>query len=223
MKIKVSVAEKILPLFCIVAFIIFLPFFLLYLLFKLLWTPFDYIKYKKSRYQKDFPHKYTWLREPHTDNAPYTAIKENDFPVEYIKWSENYDTVGYFLYKDILLDFSEPFFFDEEKKLFLCLPDSKDAEEVSYDESDDSQNTKLDEDNTDQCLTVDGVKELILGQFHYNVPNRECKRIVFFCSRKNAERDYKEEGLNVMRGLDDFIIYEKGELAKVIKKFIDSN
>lgn len=223
MKIKVSVAEKILPLFCIVAFIIFLPFFLLYLLFKLLWTPFGYIKYKKSWYQKDFPHKYTWLREPHTDNAPYAAIKENALPVEYIKWSEDYNLSGYFVYKDILLDFTEPFFFDEEKKLFLCLPDSKDAEEVSYDESDDSQNTKLDEDNTDQCLTVDGMKELILGQFHYNVPNRECKRIVFFCSRKNAERDYKEEGLNVMRGLDDFIIYEKGELAKVIKKFIDSN
>ncbi len=223
MKLKDSIAEKILTLFCIVAFIIFLPFFLLYLLFKLLWTPFDYIKYKKSRYQKDFPHKYTWLREPHTDNAPYTAIKENALPVEYIKWSEDYNLSGYFVYKDILLDFTEPFFFDEEKKLFLCLPDSKDAEEVSYDESDDSQNTELDEDNTDQCLTVDGMKELILGQFHDNVPNRECKRIVFFCSRKNAERDYKEEGLNVMRGLDDFIIYEKGELAKVIKEFIDNN
>ena len=223
MKIKDSIAEKLLTVFCIVAFIIFLPFFLLYLLFKLLWTPFDYIKYKKSRYQKDFPHKYTWLREPHTDNAPYTAIKENDFPVEYIKWSEDYNLSGYFVYKDILLDFTEPFFFDEEKKLFLCLPDSKDAEEVSYDESDDSQKAELDEDNTDQCLTVDGMKELILGQFHYNVPNRECKRIVFFCSRKNAERDYKEEGLNVMRGLDDFVIYEKGELAKVIKEFIDNN
>ena len=203
--------------------IIVLPIALIYLLFKLLATPFDYIKYKHSRYQRDFPHKYSWLSEPHFDNGAYTAIKENNLPIEYIKWSEDYDIGGYFVYKDILLDFTEPFFFLEEKKLFFCLPDSKDAEEVSYDESDDSQNTELDEDNTDQCLTVDGMKELILGQFHYNVPNRECKRIVFFCSRKNAERDYKEEGLNVMRDLDGFIIYEKGELAKVIKEFIDSN
>ena len=223
MKIKDSIAEKLLVVFCIVAFIIFLPFFLLYLLFKLLSTPFDYIKYKKSRYQKDFPHKYTWLREPHIDNAPYTAIKENDLPVEYIKWSEVYDIGGYFVYKDILLDFTEPFFFDEEKKLFLCLPDSKDAEEVSYDESDDSQDTELKETNADECLTVDGMKELILGLFRDNAPNRECNRIVFFCSRRNAERDYKEEGLNAMRELDDFIIYEKGELAKVIKDFIENN
>ena len=107
--------------------------------------------------------------------------------------------------------------------MFLCLPNFKDVEEVSYDESDDSQNTELDEDNTDQCLTVDGMKELILGRFHDNVPSRECKGIVFFCSRKNAERDYKEEGLNVMRNLDGFIIYEKGELATVIKDFIDNN
>ena len=223
MKIKDSIAEKLLVVFCIVAFIIFLPFFLLYLLFKLLSTPFDYIRYKRSRYQKDFPHKYTWLREPHIDNAPYTAIKENELPVEYIKWSEDYDIGGYFVYKDILLDFTEPFFFDEEKKLFLCLSDSKDAEEVSYDESDDSQDTELKETNADECLTVDGMKELILGLFRDNAPNRECNRIVFFCSRRNAERDYKEEGLNAMRALDDFIIYEKGELAKVIKDFIENN
>ena len=223
MKIKDSIAEKLLVVFCIVAFIIFLPFFLLYLLFKLLSTPFDYIKYKKSRYQKDFPHKYTWLREPHIDNAPYTAIKENDLPVEYIKWSEVYDIGGYFVYKDILLDFTEPFFFDEEKKLFLCLPGSRDAVEVSYDKSDDSQDTERQETNADECLTVDGMKELILGLFRVNAPNRECNRIVFFCSRRNAERDYREEGLNAMRELDDFIIYEKGELAKVIKDFIENN
>ena len=203
--------------------IIVLPIALIYLLFKLLATPIDYIKYKKSRYQKDFPHKYTWLREPHTDNTPYTVILENELPVEYIKWSEDYDLSGYFVYKDILLDFTEPIFFDEEKKLFLWLPGSKDTEEVSYDESDDSQNTELDEDNTDQCLTFDGMKELILNQFRDNVPSRECKRIVFFYSRKNAERNYKEEGLNVMRNLDGFIIYEKGELATVIKDFIDNN
>ena len=223
MKIKDSIAEKLLVVFFTVAFIIFLPFLLLYLLFKLLSTPFDYIKYKKSRYQKDFPHKYTWLREPHIDNAPYTAIKENDLPVEYIKWSEDYDIGGYFVYKDILLDFTEPFFFDEEKKLFLCLPGSRDAEEVSYDESDDSQDTELKETNADECFTVDGMKELILGSFRVDVPNRECNRIVFFCSRRNAERDYREEGLNAMRELDDFIIYEKGELAKVIKDFIENN
>lgn len=216
MKIKNGIDEKVLAVFCIVAFIIFLPFFLLYLLFKLLWTPFDYIKYKKSRYQKDFPHKYTWLREPHTDNAPYTAIKENALPVEYIKWSEDYNLSGYFVYKDILLDFTEPFFFDEEGKIFLRLPDGNESEETTDDETSE-------EENSDKCLTVEETKELILYGFRNSVPERECHRIVFFYSRKDVLRDYKEEGLNTMRELDDFIIYEKCELTKVIKDFIENN
>ena len=217
MKIKKGIIdEKVLAVFCIVAFIIFLPFFLLYLLFKLLWTPFDYIKYKKSRYQKDFPHKYTWLREPHTDNAPYTAIKENALPVEYIKWSEDYNLSGYFVYKDILLDFTEPFFFDEEGKIFLRLPDGNESEETTDDETSE-------EENSDKCLTVEETKELILDGFRNSVPERECHRIVFFYSRKDVLRDYKEEGLNTMRELDDFIIYEKCELANVIKDFIENN
>ena len=72
-------------------------------------------------------------------------------------------------------------------------------------------------------MTVEETKELILDGFRNSVPERECHRIVFFYSRKDVLRDYKEEGLNTMRELDDFIIYEKGELAKVIKEFIDSN
>lgn len=210
------------------AFVVILciPLMLLYLLFKLLATPFDYAKYKRSRYQKDFPHKYAWLRDPHIDNEPYTAIKENDFPVEYIKWSDDYDFAGYFVYKDVLLDFTEPFFFDEEQKLFLCLPEDKEAEEVSYnDEGEDAACKSADGkgDGNDARLTVEGVKELIFDGFRVSVPNRECNKIVFFYSHRNAKRNFGEEGLNVMRGLDGFIIYEKGELAKAIKEFIDNN
>ena len=110
MKIKDNIKEKLILTFVL---ILCLPFCFLFLFFKLLATPFDYIKYNRSRYQKDFPHKYSWLKEPHFDNAAYTAIKESALPVEYIKWSEAYDLCGYFIYKDILLDFTEPLFFDE--------------------------------------------------------------------------------------------------------------
>ena len=150
------------------------------------------------------------------DNEPYTAIKENNLPVEYIKWSEAYSLCGYFVYKDILLDFTEPFFFDEEGKVFLQLPDENEWEETADDETSE-------DDNSDKSLTVEETKALILDGFRNSVPRRECNKIVFFYSRKDVERDYKEEGLNVMRGLDNFIIYEKGELAKVIKDFIDNN
>ena len=197
----------------ILILIIILPIAFLYLLFKFFATPFDYIKYKRSRYQKDFPHKYSWLSEPHFDNEAYTAIKENELPVEYIKWSEEYNLGGYFVYKDILLDFTEPFFFDEEKKLFFY---SLEENETENDEAED-------DDNGDKRLTLEETKELILGQFRDDVPGRECNRIVFFYSRKIAKRDYNEEGLEIMRTLDDFIIYENGELAKAIEDFIDNN
>ena len=200
----------------IFVFIIVLPIALLYLLFKLFATPFDYIKYKRSRYQQDYPHKYSWLSEPHVDNDAYTAIKENDLPIEYIKWSEEYNLCGYFVYKDILIDFTEPFFFDEEKKIFLRLPDVKQSEETAV-------GGTSEDDNSDKCLSVEETKKLILGQFHDNVSGRECHRIIFFYSRKDVERDYKEEGLSVMSELDDFIIYEKGKLANAIKNFIDNN
>jgi hypothetical protein len=97
------------------------------------------------------------------------------------------------------------------------------SEEVVPQKSDGSVTIFECEDITDECLTVDGIKEIMLDHFHNTMPNRECNRIVFFFSRKNVERDYKEEGLDVMRGLDDVIIYEKGELANVIKNFVDNN
>ena len=45
--------------------------------------------------------------------------------------------------------------------------------------------------------------------------------MVFFCQRKRVEKDYEEGGLERMRQLDDFVIYEKGELAKAIRDFIE--
>ena len=194
-----------------------IPIAVLYLIFKLFATPFDYIKYKRSRYQRDFPHKYSWLDEPHLDNKVYTVIKEKQLPIEYIKWSEDYDLHGYFIYKDILLDFTEPFFFDKEKKIFLHYLRKAESEESEYiidgDETDDA----------DEYLTVEAIKESILEELRNNVPDRECHKIVFFYSRKKVESYYKKEGLDAMQELNDFIIYEKNGLEKAIKDFIDNN
>lgn len=209
-------------IFIVIFIIIFvLPIALIYLLFKLFATPFDYINYKCSQYQRDFPQKYSWLSVPHFDNAVYTAIKENNLPVEYIKRSGDYNLCGYFVYKDILLDFTEPFFFDKEEKIFLRLPDENESNETADDDNADMW--LADDDNADMCLTVEETKELIIDDFRNSVSGHKCRRIVFFYSRKDVLRDYKKEGLDAMQKLDDFIIYEKGELAKVIKDFTDNN
>lgn len=92
-----------------------LPFIILYLLFQLVMTPVFYIRHKRSRYQQDFPCKYSWPMYAHIDDEPYTAIKKDDLPVEYFKWCEDYDWGGYFVHKDTLLCFQNPFFFDNRR------------------------------------------------------------------------------------------------------------
>ena len=227
MKTKERITEGLLFVLLVVIFIIALPFLLVYLLFKLLATPFDYITYKHSRYQQDFPQKYKWLREPHIDNEAYTAIRESDLPVAYIKWREDYELNGTFLYKDIVLDFTEPFFFDKKKALWLFWPGGKDDEEVSEDDEEASEDAEsealVDDENTDDCLTVEGMQDFLLDELRSNLAGVACNRVVFFYQRKKAEKNYGAQAVELLQSRDDFIVYEKGELARAIQKFVAHN
>ena len=100
-------------------------FLLFFLIFKFITMPFNYYRYRHSQYQKDFPHKFDFLDPFHIDNIPYSIIKENELPIQYIKWSKEYNMYGYFIYKDILLDFTEPFFFDAETNTFTFNPEEE--------------------------------------------------------------------------------------------------
>ena len=216
--VKIKRSENIIIFIFIIVFV--LPIALIYLLFKFLATPFDYIKYKRSRYQQDFPHKYSWLIEPHFDNAAYTAIKENHLPIEYIRLFEDYDMPGRFVYKDTLLWFYPSVFFDKDKKQWLWWPGDKTAEEESQKCEEDEDDLEI--ENMDDCLSVEELKSFILDEMNNGVPTHKCRRVVFFYEGKKVEREYGKEALEIMGELDDFIIYEKGELAKAIKEFIDT-
>ena len=220
MKTKKRITEGLLIVLFAVMFIIALPFLLVYLLFKLLATPFDYIKYTRSRYQQDFPRKYKWLREPHIDNEAYTAIKEADLPVAYIKWREDYELHGTFLYKDVVLDFTEPFFFDKKKALWLFSPEEEDAEEVTEEAE---REEPVEDENTDDCLTVEGMQDFLLEELRSNRTGIACNRVVFFYQRKNAEKNYGVQAVEHLQSRDDFIVYEKRELARAIQEFVAHN
>lgn len=126
MKCKDSFWSQLLVGICLIFILaILIPVGLFFLIFKFITMPFNYYKYRHSQYQKDFPHKFNFLDPFHVDNIPYSIIKENELPVEYIKWSKEYDMYGYFIYKDILLDFTEPFFFDSETSTFTFNPEEK--------------------------------------------------------------------------------------------------
>lgn len=220
MRIKGQISEKLSFVLVVAIFSLFLPFFLLYLIFKVLYTPFDYIKYKRSRYQKDFPHKYTWLREPHVDNEAYTTIKESGLPIEYVRLFQDYDLPGRFVYKDTLLWFYPSVFFDKDKKQWLWWLGDKTTEEESQKCEEDEDDLEI--ENTDDCLSVEELKSFILDEMNNGVPTHKCRRVVFFYEGKKVKREYGKEALEFMGELDDFIIYEKGELAKAIKEFIDT-
>ena len=197
-------------------FAILIPIGLFLLIFKLIAMPFNYYKYKHSQYQKDFPHKFNFLAPFHIDNIPYSIIKENELPIQYIKWSEEYDMYGYFIYKDILLDFTEPFFFDPETNTFTFNPE----EEVEEKNEDDNNQ---DNDDVEKCLSVEETKAFVLNDFHKNIQECECKQVVFLCSQEKLEKAHGKMALEKMGELDNFIVYKKDNLHQVLKKFIDTH
>lgn len=161
---------------------LFLPWAGLILVGYLLYWPVEYVKIKRSRYQKDFPRKISFACGVHPDNEVYTIVKENDLPVEYIKWSEDYDLHGYFVSGDVLLDFTEPLFFDEKKKVWLFWPGNAEEEELAEDDGDN-------EDSTDDCLTVDGAKECMLESFRANVGRAESAAALWFSMTAKKRRN----------------------------------
>ncbi len=177
-------------------------------------TPVDYAKYKRTRYQHDFPHRYTWLREPHIDNIPYTVVKESGLPIEYIKRQDEYDLRGYFVYKDALLNFSCPFFFDPQKGLWICYPENADNAVLPvYDD--------VDPDNTDDCLTVEEASRVFLDGLRENTSGRECRRVVFFYEKTDVEENYEEGALEAMLLIDNFVIYEKDRFTEALAAFVE--
>ena len=68
-----------------------------------LFTPFDYLCYKRTRYYKDTHDKYTWLsgRSPYI--TLYNVIKTEEFPIEYYRVADSFTGYGYFVCGDTLI------------------------------------------------------------------------------------------------------------------------
>ena len=195
-----------------IVILLFLPLMLLALLGYLLYWPIAHIKIKRSRYHKDFPRKITFACGLHPDNEVYTIVKENDLPVEYIKQDEEYYLFGYFVCGDTLLNFTEPFFYDEKKQAWLFWPGEEEREPMVMDE-------EADEDNTDDCVAVDVAKELMLQRFAADVAGRECRRVAVFYERQKTERIYGKAQAEALKSAG-CILYERGALAQAIREVI---
>ncbi len=100
--------------------ILLFPVVVLFLLVMLMSTPFDYLKYKKSRYYKDTKEKYSWLCTSSYYIKFYDMIKKEKLPIDFHRCDYVPLTgYGFFVYKDILiLNDYEPCY-DEEKNIWL--------------------------------------------------------------------------------------------------------
>lgn len=194
-----------------------IPLMLLVFLGQFLLTPITYVRFKKSRYQKDFPRKFSPFCGVHPDNEVYTVVKENELPVEYINCSEDYDLFGYFVSGDTLLNFTEPFFYDEKKQEWLLWPGNAEDEN---DEVEDVDVEHVGEDNTDDCVGVEAAKELMLQWFAADVAGRECSRVAVFYERQKTERIYGKEQAEALKSAG-CILYERGALAQAIREVIE--
>lgn len=206
---KETIKERLQAAGIMLLLILLIPVLLVYLIFKLLWMPVTYMKFKRSLYHQAFPSKFSLFDGLHVDSEPYAVIKENNLPIDYVKHNGDYTYGGYFIYKDVLLCFSEPVIYDAEKKIWYSWLDA-DREE------------KAKERDPEDYLTVEATAARLLEGLKDERTEHTCNRVVFFFTRKCAEGSYVDGALEAMRQLDDFVIYEKGELAKAIREFIGS-
>lgn len=96
------------------------PFILVWLLIK---TIRDYLKYKKSNYYQDTGEKYSWLCADTPHISFYNDIKDARLPIKYYRDKNIRITgYGYFIYDNtlILCDYdSDLLFFDKDKDEWL--------------------------------------------------------------------------------------------------------
>ena len=105
-------AEKIVVL---VLFLLFLPILLLGLLiYTLVYTPYDYARYKRSVYCRDQKRRYRWLFAKSNCFKIYNSVKKHGLPIEYVEESESNFGQGYFFYRDVLIIYDDVPVFDEK-------------------------------------------------------------------------------------------------------------
>ena len=200
--------------------IVILPLLLLMLIGSIIYTPVDYIIFKRSAYQKDFPRKYKWLCGTHINNRLYTIIKKNCLPITYLRDPEDYEMSGDFIYKDTLLNFSEPFFYDKKREAWLFWPGGEGGDET---DEDANENEGYSEDSTDDCLVWQDSVEIIMDMLRERHPDVSCSKVIFFYEEKMAKDLYGKAALEKLRQNEAFVVYENRRLKETLLDYIKEN
>lgn len=92
-----------------------LPFVFILLFLLVLYTPIDYLRYKKTFYYKQIKEKYTWLCGGSTYIKVYDLVQKNKLPIDFYRNKAVSTTgYGYFVYQDSLLLIDYNICYDDE-------------------------------------------------------------------------------------------------------------
>ncbi len=172
----------------------------------LLLEPLRYIRLRRSRYHRDFPTRYKFPCETHSDSLPYSIVKEKGLPICYRKHPRSYEPCGFFTYGNTLLDFSEPFIYDKEKDCWLTYFEY--AELVGGD---------TDTDPTAADGVPYDVETETMEDLHSLFPEVHCDRVVWFVRSDKIKNAHARE-LLAQRG--NVVLYTKKTLEDTLRTWI---
>lgn len=100
--------------------VLWLPVVALFLIGLLIIAPFDYFKYKKSRYYKDTKEKYSFLCTVSYYIKFYDMIKNENLPIDFYRCDDVAITgYGFFVYKDTLILNDYELCYGEDENIWL--------------------------------------------------------------------------------------------------------
>ena len=172
----------------------------------LLFEPLRYLRLRKSRYHRDFPTRYKFPCETHSDSLPYSIIKEKGLPIEYRKYPRGYDSCGYFICGKTLLHFSEPFVYVKEQNCWLTYYEY--AELIGGD---------VDTDPTSADGVPYDVESETLEELHHAFPDVTCNRVVWFVRSDKIKNAHERE---LLAQRENVVLYTKKTLDATLCEWV---
>ena len=176
------------------------PIAVLMVLFLLLYTPIDFVRYRFSNRRREMKRlygkraKYSWIITLTDHYRIFELIAKNDLPILFIPACENPCQYGYFYYnKTLFLHDVVPHFDVGSGNWYIV---------QEHDQSDLSGYIEAERENFHKCT---GFNE-----------NIKCERVVFLVKENNV---YDEEK-DIAENSDLILTYNKKNFAEKIKGFI---
>ena len=176
------------------------PIAVLMVLFLLLYTPIDFVRYYFSNRRREMKRlygkraKYSWIVTLTSHYGIFELIAKNNLPILFIPACENPCQYGYFYYNQTLFLHDVVPHFDVESGNWYIVQE--------HDQSDLSGYIEAEREHFHKCT---GFNE-----------NIKCERVVFLVK----ENDVYDEEKNIAENSDFILTYNKKNFAEKIKGFI---